>query len=70
MMLQLDALKALRGISRTGRSALPSMAADYDWVSIKCEDLWDVAVRGSQDDKIERRGTRIEKIPKKEIRGR
>ncbi len=52
-----------------GTVCLPSMAADYDEASIKRVDLWDLAVRESRDDKVERTGMKMQKITK-EIRGR
>jgi hypothetical protein len=44
------------------------MATDYDGASIKGVDLWDMAVRGSPDDKIERTNTMMEEITV--VRGR
>jgi hypothetical protein len=44
------------------------MAADYNKAGTKRVDLWDLAVRGSRDDKVERTGTQMQKITK-EVRG-
>lgn len=46
------------------------MAGDYDLKSIKIEVCGNMAVNSSQVDKIERVSTRMQKITKKEIRGR
>jgi len=45
------------------------MAADYDGASNKSVDLWDMAVWGSRDDKIERTNMMMEESAKGRGRG-